>query len=73
MVLVRGVADPFEAYNAAVEGLRRAALRRGGDAVVFARFDHRVAVTKESTMGGERGQVFEVFAYGTAVKRRSPA
>jgi uncharacterized protein YbjQ (UPF0145 family) len=55
----------MEAYSKVAEQLQSNAANMGATAVVHASFDYRVAVS--SGCGGGR-QVFEVFAYGTAVK-----
>lgn len=60
-------ANPLEAYGKVSELLKQAGATAGGDGIVHAHFDYRVAV--KSGCGG--GQSFEVFAYGTAVKLRS--
>jgi len=58
-------ANPMEAYSKVSEMLKQAAVKVGGNGIVWATFDYRVAV-KQGCGGGS--QSFEVFGYGTAVK-----
>lgn len=58
-------ANPIEAYHKVTTVLQQEAAKFGADAVIFASFDYRVAVS--FGCWGNR-QVFEVFAYGTAVR-----
>lgn len=53
------------AFNGVKERLRQNCAAVGGDAVIYAQFEYRVAVN--SGFGGSK-QVIEFFAYGTAVK-----
>ena len=58
-------ANPLEAYPKVRDALKAEAEKISADAVIGAHFDYRVA-TKQGC--GGNGMVFEVFAYGTAVK-----
>lgn len=58
-------ANPMEAYPKVLEELKSNAVKIGAEAIVGATFDYRVAVGTGCSNGK---QVFEVFAYGTAVK-----
>jgi uncharacterized protein YbjQ (UPF0145 family) len=58
-------ANPMEAYPKVLEELKKNAKNKGADAIVGAKFDYRVAAGTGCSNGK---QVFEVFAYGTAVK-----
>jgi len=56
-------ANPLHVYRKVTKELKHAAYQAGGNAVIHVHYDYRVATDNES-------QVFEVFAYGTAVIRR---
>jgi uncharacterized protein YbjQ (UPF0145 family) len=60
-------ANPMEAYEKVANVLKQQAAAAGGDGVIHATFDYRVAAS--TGCGG--GKAFEVFAYGTAVRTRS--
>lgn len=60
-----GSADPNKAFDGVKQRLRRICHLRGGDAVVNCQFEYRVAVAP-ALIG--TSQVFELFAYGTAVR-----
>jgi uncharacterized protein YbjQ (UPF0145 family) len=58
-------ANPMEAYQRVSVMLEQAAAQIGANAVLWVKYDYRVALT-QGLIGPN--QVFEVFAYGTAVK-----
>ena len=58
-------ADPGKAFDGVKDELRKACAKAGGNAVINCQFEYRAAVDKH--MIGS-SQVFEIFAYGTAVK-----
>jgi Putative heavy-metal-binding len=60
-------ANPLEAYGKVADQLRERAAKIGANGVVHAAFDYRTAVGAGC---GSGKQVFEVFAYGTAVRTR---
>jgi uncharacterized protein YbjQ (UPF0145 family) len=60
-------ANPLEAYAKVAEQLRNRAAKAGANGIVHAAFDYRTAAGTGCSSGK---QVFEVFAYGTAVKIR---
>ena len=57
--------DAMTTYARGEDLLLRQARQRGGNGVIFARFDYRIAV---QTLGKSSRQVQELFCYGTAVK-----
>jgi len=61
-------ANPIEAYGKVADQLRERAAKVGANGIVNASFDYRMAVGSGCSSGK---QVFEVFAYVTAVKVRS--
>lgn len=54
-----------ETYERASQKLLHLAKKKGGDAVIYATFDYRIAI---SGAGNLTKQVKELFCYGTAVK-----
>ena len=54
-----------ETYTRAEQALLQQAQIKGGDAVIYATFDYRIAI---SGSGNLTKQVKELFCYGTAVK-----
>ena len=62
-------AGPEEAVRRAEAMLKLQAHERGCDAVIHTIFEHRITV--DSDVFGNDQQGIEIFAYGTAVKRRS--
>lgn len=58
-------ANPMQAYERVSTMLEQAAAKIGADAVLWVKYDYRVA-PNQGLFGPN--QVFEVFAYGTAVK-----
>ena len=56
-------ANPLEAYTKITDALRHQAAAMGGNAIIHATFDYRVAA---SPVTGRKA--LEVFAYGTVVK-----
>lgn len=58
-------ANPMEAYPKVRDQLKVSAEKLKADALIGVNFDYRVAV---NTGCGSSSQVFEVFAYATAVK-----
>jgi len=54
-----------ETYEKAAEKLLELAKAKGGDAIIYATFDYRIAI---SGTGNFTKQVKELFCYGTAVK-----
>ena len=72
-----------ETYNRGADALLAAARNKGGDAVIYARFEHRIAIEMLSDTKGavmkvfdksasdtKPSQVVELFCSGTAVKMR---
>lgn len=57
-------ANPRKAFDRAIDQLRNACFDMGGDAVINCQFEYRTAVG-DGIMG--KKQIFEIFAYGTAV------
>ena len=57
--------DANAMYSKGAQALFEAAQAKGGDAVIHASFDYRMAVKKS---GQNVSQVKELFCYGTAVK-----
>ena len=66
---VRITVSREDTYQRAANKLLEAATFKGGDAVIFANFDYRISV---ETLGigkaSTSSQVFEVYAYGTAIR-----
>jgi len=62
-------AGPEEAVRRAEAMLKLQAHERGCDAVIHTIFEHRITV--DADVFGKAQQGIEIFAYGTAVKRRS--
>lgn len=58
-------ANPIQAYEEVSNVLEQTAAQMGADAVIWIKYDYRVALN-QGPLGPN--QVFEVFAYGTAVK-----
>lgn len=58
-------ANPMQAYERVSMRLEQIAAQMGADAVIWIRYDYRVALNQGLIASN---QVFEVFAYGTAVK-----
>jgi transcriptional regulator of nitric oxide reductase len=58
-------ANPLEAYQKVSDILEHTAAQIGAEAVLWVRYDYRVALNSGLVT---TNQVFEVFAYGTAVK-----
>lgn len=58
-------ANPGEAFKGVKAQLVKACKAAGGNAIINCQFEYRVAVS-QGLMGSK--QVFEIFAYGTAVK-----
>ncbi|CAN5391978.1 hypothetical protein BH10ACI3_BH10ACI3_26110 [soil metagenome] len=58
-------ASPVQAYEKVSSLLERRAAEIGADAVVWVRYEYRVAQSRDFFVPN---QVFEVFAYGTAVR-----
>ena len=54
-----------QTYEKAAETLLELAKQKGGDAIIYATFEYRIAV---SGTGNFTKQVKELFCYGTAVK-----
>ncbi|MFZ9899115.1 MAG: hypothetical protein ACO3F5_06700 [Gemmatimonadaceae bacterium] len=72
---VRVRVSPNQLYKRAEEALLAAAVEAGGDAVIGARFEHRVSIETlqvvSGFLGGNNNQAsnfIELFASGTAVK-----
>jgi len=63
----RGTVDVPKAYKASLQSLVESARARGADGVIHVSFQNRVAIGPGCA--GSK-QVFEVFAWGTAVKLR---
>jgi hypothetical protein len=61
-----GGIDSTAVYASAVKRLEESAVAMGADAVIHVSFQNRMAVGSGCT--GRSEQVFEVFAWGTAVK-----
>ena len=59
--------DPGKAFDGVKNKLRDKCESLGGDAVVFCQFEYRNALG--NGMFGPK-QVLEIFAYGTAIKRK---
>ena len=57
--------DTNTMYNKGADELLRLAEAKGGDAVIYASFEYRIAITGT---GQFSKQVKELFCYGTAVK-----
>src|SRR5215211_652990 len=57
--------NPMEAYQRVSTMLEQAAAQVGANAVLWVKYDYRVSLTQGFLT---TNQVFEVFAYGTAVK-----
>ena len=60
------VADPVEAYSGVLKSLKKAAVKKGGDAVINVAFNYRSGF-EEGALA--KKQVFEIIAFGTAVRR----
>jgi hypothetical protein len=60
--------SPYAAFKNSEVGLQSKAAEVGGDYVIHAVFNQRVAVSTQKTVTGSYNQVLEIFAYGTAVK-----
>ena len=58
-------ANPMQAYERVSNRLEQIAAQMGADTVLWVQYDYRVALN-QGLFGPN--QVFEVFAYGTAVK-----
>jgi transcriptional regulator of nitric oxide reductase len=58
-------ANPMEAYQRVSDILEQTAAQIGAEAVLWVKYDYRVALSSGLVT---TNQVFEVFAYGTAVK-----
>ena len=58
-------ANPMEAYQRVSDMLEQAAAQIGANAVLWVKYDYRVAINQGLVL---TNQVFEVFAYGTAVR-----
>ena len=63
--LIKGI-EPANAFELVKEHMREVAVEKGGDAVINCQFQFRVAVTPKLLFWA---QAFELFAYGTVVKR----
>ena len=61
-----GQADPGKAFDGVKDQLRKKCLAQGGDAVICCQFEYRVAAA--DGLPGKERQVFEILAYGTAIK-----
>jgi uncharacterized protein YbjQ (UPF0145 family) len=59
------VANPMEAYRKVSDMLEQSAIQVGANAVLWVKYDYRVALNQGFLT---TNQVFEVFAYGTAVR-----
>ncbi len=59
--------DPNKAFDGVKKQLREKCRALGGDAVAFCLFEHRNALA-DGFLG--KKQALEIFAYGTAVKRK---
>ena len=61
-----------DTYQRAADSLLAQARAKGGHAVIFTRFEHRISV---ETLGDgnnkSTAQVFEMYGYGTAVRLKS--
>jgi uncharacterized protein YbjQ (UPF0145 family) len=60
--------DVNTTYQKGADELLKLAMAKGGDAVVYATFDYRIAIRGTGNLAK---QVKELFCYGTAVKLRS--
>ena len=59
--------DPNKAFDGVKSALADRCRAIGGDAVLFCQFEYRVALA-QGLLGSK--QALEIFAYGTAVKRK---
>lgn len=58
-------ANPGKAFDGVKRNLRQLCHSLGGDAVINCQFEYRIALAQSI---GDKTQVLEIFAYGTAVK-----